>query len=616
MKMYMNLYRCTLLIAILLGLFLHPDSLSAQTAEESSESENTQLLGTPRATMDTFLSNMLAERSGERGRWRTAVDTLDLGHLTEAQQEKNAFDILLMLSEVIDRLGFVEIEKIPEKVSGKRYVYRTLKNGEIAITQGTDGLWRFSRATIEALPGMLVEVSDRDFAPELAGRTGLTFIDSPSAWFRLHLPKWLFEHTFILENFQWIGLFLFILLGLIADRLLRFFLKRIVIRQLNHREVEFDDELLMRSAKWAGIFIGGIVWLVGLQWIGLPEQFSIILRLAVVFVMTLSGILAAFRIIDLIAGIFAIKAAKTETKFDDVLVPLMRTAAKVFVTAFGIVFVADNLAVDITSLLAGLGIGGLAFALAAKDTIENLFGSITVLMDRPFNIGDWINVDGMDGTVEEIGMRSTRIRTFYNSLITIPNSNLIKAKVDNYGRRKYRRIKTTIAITYNTPPERIEVFCEGIRELIRNHPYTRKDYFHVYLNEFGASSLDILLYCFVQTREWSTELRERHRLFTDIIRLAKRVGVEFAFPTQTLYLERGAGPAKPNEEHFPTLDDVEHQQAEGRIIAQEMVKSLLIRDGEQVHPPEVTFPPPRSVFEMDEQGSLGINRRRGGDSEA
>jgi MscS family membrane protein len=141
--------------------------------------------------------------------------------------------------------------------------------------------------------------------------------------------------------------------------------------------------------------------------------------------------------------------------------------------------------------------------------------------------------------VETVGFRSTRIRTFYNSLVTLPNSNLISAEVDNYGARRYRRWKTHLGVAYDTPPEKVDVLCEGIRELVRRHPYTRKDYFHVYLNQFGPSSLDILLYIFWETPDWATELRERHRLGVDILRLTRHLGVEIAFPTQTLYLKRG-----------------------------------------------------------------------------
>jgi MscS family membrane protein len=212
-------------------------------------------------------------------------------------------------------------------------------------------------------------------------------------------------------------------------------------------------------------------------------------------------------------------------------------------------------------------------------------------VERPFQVGDWVLIGDIEGTVEELGFRSTRIRTFYNSLITLPNVNLISAAVDNYGARRYRRWKTTLGVTYDTPPEKIEAFCEGIRELIRRHPYTRKDFFLVFLNDFGASSVDILVYMFFETPDWDTELRERHRLAVDILRLAGRLEVEFAFPTQTLHLVRGvkAGetPAVPDYD-----SQVERALGSGRRIARDLVETAL--RGE--------VPPPAEATGMRERG--------------
>ena len=145
----------------------------------------------------------------------------------------------------------------------------------------------------------------------------------------------------------------------------------------------------------------------------------------------------------------------------------------------------------------------------------------------------------MEGTVESVGFRSTRVRTFYNSLISVPNSRFTTSSVDNFGRRRYRRFKTVIGLQYDTKPEQLDAFCEGVRELIRRHPYTRKDYYHVYLNDLSDSALDVLLYCFFECPDWSIELRERHRLLVDVMRLSERLGVQFAFPTRTIQMFQG-----------------------------------------------------------------------------
>jgi MscS family membrane protein len=340
------------------------------------------------------------------------------------------------------------------------------------------------------------------------------------------------------------------------------------------------------------------LWWMGLLTLGLPARALAVLLVAVKFLAIAAIVWAAYRAVDVAAAILDSYASQTDTRYDDLLVPLLRSSAKIFIAAFGTVFLADNLDINITGLLAGLGIGGIAFALAAQDTVKNFFGSVTVLIDRPFQVGDWVVIGNVEGTVETVGFRSTRIRTFYNSLVTLPNANLISAEVDNYGARRYRRWKTHLGVAYDTPPEKIDVLCEGIRELVRRHPYTRKDYFHVYLNEYGPSSLDILLYVFWETPDWGTELRERHRLAVDILRLTHHLGVEIAFPTQTLYLKRGGEPT-PRAFDEAWVETVAGDEKRVRTDVREMVDAAL---GGRV-PPPVRFGPPGLGGDVDGDGT-------------
>ena len=241
---------------------------------------------------------------------------------------------------------------------------------------------------------------------------------------------------------------------------------------------------------------------------------------------------------DILSFFLEEKAKHTKGKFDDLLANVIGKALKITVYTIGFIVGADLFGLPLNSLIAGLGIGGIAVAMAAKDTIANIFGFVTIVTDRPFNIGDWVKVDSKEGTIEKLGFRSTHIRTFYNSVISIPNSVFLNSSVDNMGLRQYRRFSTQLSLTYDTPAEDIESFCEGVRQLIRKHPTTRKDYFFVHLNNLSESSLDILLYCFFKVESWDEELAARHRLLVDILRLAKTLSVEFAFPTQTLFMPK------------------------------------------------------------------------------
>ena len=387
-----------------------------------------------------------------------------------------------------------------------------------------------------------------------------------------HLPKVLVTKAFLtLKVWQWIGLALVILLGMALDLLVRALLSAMANRLIIRQGGEAKPETLHKTVRPFGLLAAAALWLFLLPGLGLHETALQILLAAVKFFVTLAGVWSAYRVTDLLSEFFASKAAKTETKVDDLLVPLLRKTAKIFITAFGLIYIADSLQIQIAPLLAGLGIGGVAFAFAARDTLENFFGSVTVIIDRPFQIGDWVQVGDTEGTVEELGFRSTRIRTFYNSLVTIPNGNLVRDVVDNFGKRRYRRFKTHLALTYDTPPAKIEAFCEGIRELVRQHPYTRKDYYHVWLNEFGPSSLDVLVYVFHEAPDWQTELRERHRLMLDIIRLADRLGVQFAFPTQTLHMYKESHEAAHTPAPPPEAQSQRQAEREGRGAVRELV---------------------------------------------
>jgi MscS family membrane protein len=206
------------------------------------------------------------------------------------------------------------------------------------------------------------------------------------------------------------------------------------------------------------------------------------------------------------------------------------------VVTFGTLAILQSLNISILPLLTGLSIGGLAFALAAQDTIKNFFGSVMIFIDKPFQIGHWITTDGVDGTVEEVGLRSTRIRTFSNSLVTVPNGKLADATINNHGLRVYRRFYTTLSINYDTPPALIEVFIDGLKEIVNQHPDTNPDHNNIFFNDMGAHSLNIMFYIFFEVPDWSSELKAKHEILLEILKLGNALKVNFAFPTQTLHI--------------------------------------------------------------------------------
>jgi len=576
------MWRLLLPILLLLSGLSQPIlSQEAATGAETPavKAEPPETLLSPRATMETFLHAMNDIKRGDPERIDDAVTALDLTDVSPLVRRERGRDLAWMLLEVMDRPRIIDTQRVPARKTGKPYLFSSYKNGNIQISRMEDGRWLFDRESIGRLPDILDELSS---TKRIKGDDGTEYLPCHLR-LRQQIPERFKQKNFLLENWQWIGIFIIILVGVVADKLVSMILRLLVRRwksQVPHSEFQtLSDEIL----RPFGMMVMAVIWWIGINLLGLDEASLLVLLVAVKFLASMSGVWAAYRLVDIVSVYLLRRALSTESKLDDALVPLIPRTLKIFVTVIGFVFIADNINIDISSLLAGLGLGGLAFALAAKDMVQNLFGSVTVLMDRTFTVGDWIIVDKVEGSVERIGFRSTRIRTFYNSLVTVPNSKFITANVDNMGERRYRRLSCKLSLTYDTPPDRIEAFCEGIRELVRQHPYMRKDYYQVYLNEFAASSLDVLLYVFWETPEWNTELRERHRFLLDILRLAKRLGVEFAFPTQTLYMRSEDMPD-------PSGETLAQQQAHdlGRQEALAVVKEST---GLGVKPPPVTFPP-------------------------
>jgi len=191
----------------------------------------------------------------------------------------------------------------------------------------------------------------------------------------------------------------------------------------------------------------------------------------------------------------------------------------------------------VMSLLAGLGLGGLAFALAAQDTCANFFGSLMILVDKPFRIGDYIVAKDIEGTVEDIGFRSTKIRTFYNSQVVVPNSQLAKADIDNMGRRESRRTRTHLGLEYSTKPHKLEAFIAGVKDILDKDELVDSSNYHVCFDSYGDFSLNILLIFHSRLDDYRLELEVRERVFIAIYKKAEEVGVGFAFPTQTLHVQ-------------------------------------------------------------------------------
>jgi MscS family membrane protein len=561
-------------------------SVSLAAAEEDISTVNVvvqevpESLKNPRETMRTFMDAMKQVSLGKDERIKLAVSTLDLSQIPELIRKDKGKELIYSLSSIIERSKKVVLVSINTDPSGGKYIFGRYSQGNVEIVKQVDGRWLFSQETIVAIPRVLEGLIDK---PAKHGAKDPKFSLPLYIKIRSLMPEML-KTGFLLEHWQWIGIFIVVIFGLIVDKIVAWFLTRhVVVWQKKNPTYSRLDSTVLRPL---GLMAMAIIWWIGLGMFGLPDPVLIILSVAVKLLISISAVWSAFRLVDILDSLMIKKARQTGNRFDDLLVPMISKSLKVFILVIGVISSADNLNMDVSSLLAGLGIGGLAFALASKDLLGNFFGSLTVLLDRPFQIGDWVVIGDVEGSVEEVGFRSTRVRTFYNSIITLPNAVLTTSTVDNMGARRFRRMKTMLGLTYDTAPEKIDAFCEGIRSLVQLHPYMRKDYYQVYFNQYNAASLDILVYVFWETPDWNTELRERHRFLLDILRLAKQLEVEFAYPTQTLYLKQD-----DKERIAPTAFEPTMTESDALAMGQQQAEAIVDGTlGRGVKPDPVRFP--------------------------
>lgn len=266
---------------------------------------------------------------------------------------------------------------------------------------------------------------------------------------------------------------------------------------------------------------------------------------------------AVYRLVDVMAAYLDDMAAGKDDTLRGQFMPLIKQALRVFTLIVGVLTILATLDVDVIGLLAGLGIGGIAIALAAQDSVGNLIGTISVLADRPYKVGDWVIIGNkVDGFVEEIGFRSTKVRTWPKTLMSIPNKVMATEIVDNWSRMPKRRVKMTVGVTYSTTPNKMEELLRRIRDILKNDDGVDQDFFLVRFTDFGASSLDILLYYFTVPIGWDDHLAVRERINLKIMQTVKELGLSIAFPTRSVHIE-STPPNFPSSGNQTLIDGID-----------------------------------------------------------
>ncbi len=518
-------------------LLLWERALAAGQGKESGDVDAE--FRSPYAMFRTYIEAL------KKGDLDKAAECLDLTDVPDPARRLVGRGLAFKLKEVLDRNLFVIFQDLPDTSVGLPLEAVVRKEGRITaerqVSGKRKGQWLFNRATVESVDRLYDEFESKPLVPELIamGRTadGPAFRLEPGVWIRHRLPDWLRSRIgapgpWSLALYQVVGLALLVVLVVPVYRV-AVGSSVIVLRSLTAwRGVTADARELRSCVRPIGWLVASWMLVSGVTILDLNMEAEGTILAILVPLFWLAGVLAAYGLIDPALKLVAGPALTNDgaSTLAAMGYPVVSLVLKIVVVGCGLAALLDLFEFDVGTVLAGLGIGGLAFALAAQDTLKNFFGSLMLIADRTFRVGDLVQIGGNEGVVESVGLRTTRIRGLDDSLLTIPNSDLTTLHVTNFGARRYRRFQTRITVTYDTPSDRLIEFRDGILELIRDRPGVRQEKYEVALNDLGSAGVEILLRVFFDVADGHAELIARDNLILEVVRTADRLGVAFAEP--------------------------------------------------------------------------------------
>lgn len=364
------------------------------------------------------------------------------------------------------------------------------------------------------------------------------------------MVEWMNNDIFGISLGRYATAFGIILVAYIGKKLFAYLFTRVILPLARKTRRDLDDQFLLclqKPAEFLVFLVGPFIALQVLQLPSEPFDFAGLLNSLIKALVIFDIAWFMFNLVDLIDHYLSRWAARTESTLDDQIAPLLRKSLRIFIIVMAGLMAIQSFGYPVTGVLASLGIGGLAFALAARDTVSNIFGSLMIIFDRPFQVGDWIKAGDLEGTVEEVGFRSTKIRTFAKTLISVPNNIIANMALDNFSRMPKRRIRLTVGVSYATTPAQMREAVSRIRAMLTEHPIVDQEFFLVNFTDFGASSLDIMIYCFTTTTVWAEYLEAREDICLKVMDILESLGLEIAFPSTTVYLRHDdPEPARPD----------------------------------------------------------------------
>jgi MscS family membrane protein len=305
-------------------------------------------------------------------------------------------------------------------------------------------------------------------------------------------------------------------------------------------QTKYDDQIIEAAHKPIKFFVFLLVLQLGVKVFNWPVVAERVF--AGFFAIAIAGCIAylIIKLVDVLVEYLKDRLFAADMELAKLLMPVLGKSLKVFILIVAALTTAQYLGLPVTSVIAGLGVGGIAIALAAQNTLANFFGSITILADRPFRVGDRVQVDKYDGHIETIGLRSTRLRTLEGHLVIIPNKVMADTAICNVSAQPNIRHLLTLNLTYDTSADKMRQAVEMLREIFKAHPQLHDSV--VYWRDFGPHSLDILVVYWCKTRDLKEFLKINEEINLEIKRRFDAAGLDFAFPTQTIHLETGNPP--------------------------------------------------------------------------
>jgi len=348
---------------------------------------------------------------------------------------------------------------------------------------------------------------------------------------------------------KYVASLMYLFLAFYGSRFLDYLVGVRVRRWAEKTQSQFDD-LVVDTIRGPVRVVAFVIFLhIGLTLFDWPERARFWISKGLLCLVAYSITYMVIKLVDLGLNLWRMRVAATQEKvFTETLFPAIRRTLRILIVLGAVLLTADNLGIEIKTVLAGLSVGGLALGLAGQETVANLIGAIVILLDKPFRIGDRIQLDGVDGVVESIGLRSTRIRNLDGHVVTVPNKTLTNATITNITLRPNIRTLMNITITYDTPAEKIQRAVDILYEIYRAHPMTHDVW--ISFNKFNDASLNIFVVHWWNGTVFKDYLQGMQELNLQIKRRFDEENIEFAFPTQTLYVKQGSdwrlhGPSDP-----------------------------------------------------------------------